>query len=247
MIGRTLGHYQIVSLLGAGGMGEVYLAQDTRLDRRVALKSLPADVASDQERMRRFVREAKAASALNHPNVAHIYEIGEAEGVSFIAMEYVEGQTLAAKIGGRPLEIAEMIEISIQVADALDEADGKGITHRDIKPTNIMITPRGMVKVLDFGLAKVTLPTSQEVATTLSTMTETMPGVVMGTVPYMSPEQALGREMDHRSDIFSLGVVLYEMATGRLVFSGVDGGPLAVGGRRPAPVSFPSARRAGSP
>ncbi len=220
MLGRTLGHYQIVSLLGAGGMGEVYLAQDSRLDRPVALKSLPADVAADQERMGRFVREAKAASALNHPNVAHIYEIGEAEGVSFIAMEYVEGQTLASKIGGRPLQVAEIIEIGIQAADALDEAHRKGITHRDIKPRNIMVTPRGQVKVLDFGLAKVAAPAGQEVATNLSTLTQTTPGVVMGTVPYMSPEQALGREMDHRSDLFSLGVVLYEMATGRLPFAG---------------------------
>ncbi|HEV8132162.1 MAG TPA: protein kinase [Acidobacteriota bacterium] len=222
MIGRTLGHYQIVSLLGAGGMGEVYLAQDSRLDRRVALKSLPAAVASDPERMGRFVREAKAASALNHPNVAHIYEIGQTEGVSFIAMEYVEGQTLAYKIGGHPLQVAEIIEIGIQAADALDEAHGKGITHRDIKPTNIMVTPRGQVKVLDFGLAKVTGPAGQEVASKLSTLMQTTPGVVMGTLPYMSPEQALGREMDHRSDLFSLGVVLYEMATGRLAFAGAS-------------------------
>jgi TolB-like protein/predicted Ser/Thr protein kinase len=222
MLGRTLSHYHIVSRLGAGGMGEVYLAQDTKLDRKVALKILPADVAADQERMRRFVREAKTASALNHPNVAHIYEIGEAEGVSFIAMEYVEGQTLAAKIGDRPMEVAEVIDIGIQAADALDEAHGKGITHRDLKPANIMVTPRGQVKVLDFGLAKINRLEGQEVDSNLSTLTQTTPGVVMGTVPYMSPEQALGRDVDHRSDTFSLGAVLYELASGRRPFAGMN-------------------------
>jgi predicted Ser/Thr protein kinase/Flp pilus assembly protein TadD len=222
MVGRTLGHYQIVSLLGAGGMGEVFRARDSKLDRTVALKILPSAVAADQQRMRRFVGEAKAASALNHPNVAHIYEIGEAGGVSFIAMEYVEGQTLAAKIGDRPLEVAEVIEIGIQAADALDEAHGKGITHRDLKPANIMLTPRGQVKVLDFGLAKINRPGEQDVDTSLSTLMQTTPGVVMGTVPYMSPEQALGRDVDHRSDIFSLGAVLYELATARRPFSGMN-------------------------
>jgi serine/threonine protein kinase/Flp pilus assembly protein TadD len=222
MVGRTLSHYQIVSLLGVGGMGEVYRARDTRLDRTVALKVLSSEVAADQQRMRRFVGEAKAASALNHPSVAHIYEIGEAEGVSFIAMEYVEGQTLSAKIGDRPLEVAEIIEIAIQAADALDEAHGKGITHRDLKPANIMVTPRGQVKVLDFGLAKINRPGEQDADTNLSTLMQTTPGVVMGTVPYMSPEQALGRDVDHRSDIFSLGAVLYELATARRPFSGMN-------------------------
>jgi serine/threonine protein kinase/Flp pilus assembly protein TadD len=224
MVGRTLSHYQIVSLLGVGGMGEVYRARDTRLDRTVALKVLPSEVAADQQRMRRFVGEAKAASALNHPSVAHIYEIGEAEGVSFIAMEYVEGQTLSAKIGDRPLEVAEVIEIGIQAADALDEAHSKGITHRDLKPANIMVTPRGQVKVLDFGLAKINRPGEQDADTSLSTLMQTTPGVVMGTVPYMSPEQALGRDVDHRSDLFSLGVVLYELATARRPFSGMNAG-----------------------
>ena len=222
MVGRTLSHYQIVSLLGVGGMGEVYRARDTRLDRTVALKILPSEVAADQQRMRRFVGEAKAASALNHPSVAHIYEIGEAEGVSFIAMEYVEGQTLSAKIGDRPLEVAEVIEIGIQAADALEEAHSKGITHRDLKPANIMVTPRGQVKVLDFRLAKINRPGEQDVDTSLSTLMRTRPGVVMGTVPYMSPEQALGRDVDHRSDIFSLGAVLYELATARRPFSGMN-------------------------
>src|SRR5262245_47865410 len=210
MAGQSLGSYKILSRLGAGGMGEVYRARDTRLDRTVALKILPLGVAADAERMRRFVREAKAASALNHPNVATIYEIGQADGVNFIAMEYVEGQTLAARIDGHPLKISEIIEIGSQIADALDEAHGKGITHRDIKPANVMITPRGQVKVLDFGLAKITraLP---PISSDISTQAKTEPGMVMGTVPYMSPEQALGREVDHRSDLFSLGVALYEM------------------------------------
>ncbi|HEV2667799.1 MAG TPA: serine/threonine-protein kinase, partial [Blastocatellia bacterium] len=219
LAGKSIGHYQIISILGKGGGGEVYCARDTKLDRVVALKILPEEMSADGERMRRFSREAKAASALNHPNVAHIYEIGEVEGVNFIAMEYVEGQTLAAKINGQPLEINEFIEIGSQIADALDEAHRKGITHRDLKPANVMLNERGQVKVLDFGLAKVAQPAEQNVAS-ISTMAKTASGVVMGTVPYMSPEQAVGREVDHRSDIFSLGVALYEMITGRRPFEG---------------------------
>src|SRR5262245_45395638 len=203
-------------------MGVVYLAQDTRLDRTVALKILPVDVAADPERMRRFVQEAKAASALSHPNVAHIYEIGEANGTNFIAMEYVEGQTLDAKLKGRALETAQIVDIAAQVADALDEAHSKRITHRDIKPSNVMITARGQAKVLDFGLAKVAAHQPQLTESDLPTVRKTEPGVVMGTVQYMSPEQALGREVDHRTDIFSLGVVMYEMSTGRLPFSGAS-------------------------
>src|SRR5215510_1023343 len=220
LLGKTIGHYQIISLLGKGGMGEVYRARDTKLDRAVALKILSDEMSADRERIRRFSREARAASALNHPNVAHIYEIGEAEGVSFIAMEYVEGQTLASKINGHPLEVGEIVEIGSQIADALDEAHSKEITHRDIKPANVMLNERGQVKVLDLGLAKIARPREQPVASDISTMAKTAPGVVMGTVPYMSPEQALGREVDHRSDLFSLGVALYEMATGRLPFTG---------------------------
>jgi eukaryotic-like serine/threonine-protein kinase len=218
--GTNVAHYRIVSRLGAGGMGDVYLAQDTKLDRAVALKILPAEVADDQGRMRRFVQEAKAASALSHPNVAHIYEIGETDGVHFIAMEYVEGRPLRDKIGGQSLEAGEILDLGTQIADALDEAYSKGVTHRDIKPANIMITPRGQVKVLDFGLAKVTRPHAPNATSETETQAATDPGVVLGTVHYMSPEQALGRDVDHRSDIFSLGVVLYEMATGRLPFSG---------------------------
>ena len=175
-VGQQMGSYKILSLLGSGGMGEVYLARDSRLDRTVALKILPAQVASDQDRMRRFIREARAASALKHPNVTHIYEIGESDGVHFIAMEYVEGKTLAAKISGRPLEPAEIVEIGLQVADALDEAHSKGITHRDIKPANLMLTRRGEVKVLDFGLAKMTRPEGQDVASDISTVVSTAAG-----------------------------------------------------------------------
>jgi len=165
--------------------------------------------------MRRFMREAKAASALNHPHMATINEIGETDGWNFIAMEYIEGQSLAVRINGHPLKVSEIVEIGSQISDALDEAHGKGITHRDIKPANVMLTPRGQVKVLDFGLAKMT-QAIQPILSDISTQAKTEPGIVMGTVSYMSPEQALRREVDHRSDIFSLRVVLYEMATGRL-------------------------------
>lgn len=201
----------------------MYLALDTQLDRPVALKILPAEIARDQQRLHRFLQESRAAAALSHPNIAHIYEIGEAEGAHFIAMEYVEGTPLDRKIGGRPLHIAEILDIAVQIADALDEAHAKGIVHRDIKSSNIMITSRGRVKVLDFGLAKLATPagvTDRTSDSELATRVKTSPGVVMGTVNFMSPEQALGREVDQRSDIFSFGVVLYEMATGRLPFAG---------------------------
>ena len=222
LVGRQVGPYKIHSLLGVGGMGEVYLAQDPRLDRAVALKILPTELASDPDRIRRFIQEARAASGLKHPNVATIYEIGQSDEFHFIAMEYVEGRTLAAKINGRPLPIAEIVDIGIQVADALDEAHRKGITHRDIKPANLMLTSREQVKILDFGLAKVTRPEGQAAASDTITAMSTVTGVVVGTVQYMSPEQVLGKEVDHRTDIFSLGIVLYEMATGRLPFTGTS-------------------------
>src|SRR6185436_14661846 len=221
--GSRLGRYEIRSKLGEGGMGEVYLARDTQLDREIALKLLTAEVARDPQRLHRFLQEARAASALSHPNAAHIYEIGEVDGAHYIAMEFIEGLSLDRKIDGHPVRVPELLDIAIQIADALDEAHSKGITHRDIKSSNIVISSRGRVKVLDFGLAKFSAPagaTDQTSNSELATRVKTSPGVVMGTVNYMSPEQALGREVDHRSDIFSLGVVLYEMATGRLPFTG---------------------------
>src|SRR5688572_27704113 len=220
LVGRVLSHYHIVSFLGAGGMGEVYLAQDPRLDRTVALKILPADLASDPDRMQRFTREAKAASALNHPNVAIIHDVGESDGIRFIVMEHVEGQTLATKIAGRALGVGEVIDIAVQVADALDAAHSKGITHRDIKPANLMLTPRGQVKVLDFGIAKMMRSEEAPITGEWSADGQTAVGSVIGSAAHMSPEQIVGREVDCRSDLFSLGVALYEMTTGRLPFMG---------------------------
>lgn len=216
---ERLGPYTLVSLLGSGGMGEVYLARDTRLGRQVALKFLPASLREDPERLRRFQHEARAASILNHPNVATIYEIAEIDGVTFIAMEYIEGVTLDQKIGGRPLSVNQIVNIASQGADALDEAHSRGVVHRDIKSSNVMLTHREQVKILDFGLAKST-PAVDQQRSELPTAVKTMPGLVMGTVEYMSPEQALGKTIDARSDIWSLGVVLYEMSTGRKPFSG---------------------------
>jgi non-specific serine/threonine protein kinase len=220
LISRTLGHYHVESLLGAGGMGEVYLARDPRLDREVALKVLPAALIDNADRLQRFVREARAASALNHPNVATIHDIGESGGVHFIVMEYVEGQTLAQTIADRPTSVSEIVDIAIQVADALEAAHAKGITHRDIKPANLMRTPRGQVKVLDFGIAKTTARESPTQTSAAFAESQTSAGIVVGSAPYMSPEQVLGHEVDHRSDLFALGVTLYELATGRLPFPG---------------------------
>jgi len=216
--GSVIAHYRVVSRLGQGGMGAVYLADDTRLGRRVALKLLPPDVATDPDRMHRFVQEARLASALTHPNVAYIHEIGQDGDLWFLAMEYVEGVPLTNLIREGPMRIADIIPIGIQVADALDDAHQKGIVHRDIKPANLMLTPRGHVKVLDFGLAK----REKSARTSEDTQLLTSAGMVLGTAEYMSPEQVLGRDVDHRSDIFSLGVVLYEMAAGRLPFSGAN-------------------------
>jgi serine/threonine protein kinase len=222
LVSETFSHYKVLSLVGVGGMGQVYRAQDIRLDRMVALKFLPLEVAGDPDRTRRFRVEAKAASALNHPNVATIYDFGQSEGRTFIAMEYVEGETLAARIGGQPLDSAKIVEIGIQIVDALREAHAKGITHRDIKPSNIMITPQGRVKILDFGLAKVRRAKGVDWNSGIVAPGDSVPGAVIGTVQYMSPEQLLGRDVDYRSDIFSLGVLLYEMAAGRPPFAGVS-------------------------
>ncbi|HEU4390289.1 MAG TPA: serine/threonine-protein kinase, partial [Blastocatellia bacterium] len=219
--GERILHYQVVNRLGAGGMGEVYLAQDTRLGRPVALKFLPASYQYDPGRRDRFFREARAASSLSSPNIAAIYDIGEHDGTCFIAMEYVEGDTLTRRISTGPLPFPEVVDITTQVADALDEARLKGVVHRDIKSSNLMLTSRGLVKILDFGLARILQEWRQgDSDQTLSIGHETSPGIVLGTVSYMSPEQALGRATDHRSDIFSLGVVTYEMLTGRLPFDG---------------------------
>lgn len=221
---ETLAHYKILSLLGKGGMGEVFLAEDTRLHRKVALKVLLPEVAEDTEKLARFVQEARAASALSHPNAAHIYEIGEANGRHFLAMEYIEGATLETRLAGEPLPMAEITGIACQVADALDAAHSRGIVHRDIKPANLMIDPRGHVKVLDFGLAKILPMAGTEIPSSsqLATQFLTSGGVVLGTVSYMSPEQALGRDIDHRTDLFSLGVVMYQMASGKLPFAGAS-------------------------
>lgn len=226
MTGNIVLHYKLGERLGAGGMGEVYVAEDTRLGRQVALKFLPASYQYDPDRRERFFREARAASALRSPYVAAIYDIGEHKGSSFIVMEYVEGEVLSNKLARGPLPICDAIDVSMQIADALDEAHSIGITHRDIKSSNLIITNRDTVKVLDFGLAKFSGPLAQTSSEsgddTAQLGQETRVGVVLGTVSYMSPEQALGRETDNRSDIFSLGVVTYEMLTGRLPFSGAS-------------------------
>jgi len=215
--GTKLGRYEIRAQLGAGGMGEVYLAEDTQLGRRVAIKFLSPELVADERANKRLVKEARAAATLDHPNICSVYEVGEADGRSFIAMQYLEGETLDSKLRRKPLELKESLTIASQVADALAEAHSQGIIHRDIKPANIMITSRGQAKVMDFGLARVIAGAVESEAKTKSLLTT--PGTILGTVPYMSPEQVRGESLDARSDIFSLGVVLYEMLSGRQPFA----------------------------
>jgi serine/threonine protein kinase len=215
--GTKFGRYEIRSQLGEGGMGEVYLAEDVQLGRQVAVKFLPSALMADEQANKRLIQEARAAATLDHPNICAVYEVGDAEGRSFIVMQYLDGKTLDSRILNKSLPVKESLAIAIEVADALETAHARGIIHRDIKPSNIMITSRGQAKVMDFGLARLVDGASESEAKTQSLLTT--PGTILGTVPYMSPEQVKGEKVDVRTDIFSFGVVLYEMLTGHQPFT----------------------------
>ena len=226
---ENLGHYKILERIGAGGMGEVFRGRDTRLGRTVAIKVIGPQIAADPERRERFLQEARAAAKLSHPNIAALYEIGEDQGQLFVVFEFTPGETLKTAIGGRPLNPRRAIDLAVQVADALADAQTEGIIHRDIKPANIIVTPKGNAKILDFGLAHWTTGGAErEQAAGAVTVMVTPPGTSQDTVAYMSPEQALGEQLDHRTDIFSLGIVMFEMLTGKLPFAGATPTALAL-------------------